>query len=610
METATLDFNSFIRTLHPFDTLEPSQLRPILDTVDILYFAKDETIIKEGGDAAYYHIIAKGLVEEYQGDTIVTRYFPKDSFDAPALINKVAQSTFKASEETIIFGIDKEAFLALLKTNAAFESYYLQDIAQKIKSLSGKDSSREMSSFLLRRVRESFLHEAISVAHDTPIRDSVRVMNDRNLDALIINFPDGKGIVTDKDLRRKVLVKDKPLTHPIGDIATKNLITIDPEDFLFNALLLMMEHSIKRIVVSDDGKITGILEQMDIISLFSNRSTLITMRIEKAATLDELKACSEEMIYVIESLLDKGVKVRHITKLLGELNNKLFKKTFALIAPKELVENSCLIVLGSEGRKEQVLKTDQDNALILKNGYTHPDLPAIMERFTQTLLGFGYPECPGKIMVNNPLWCRELKSFKEQLFAWTHTYSEEGMMNLAILFDAAFIHGDKELLEELKVHLASLVKNDMAFLSNFAKPALMFETPLSFLANFVTEKSAHKGELDIKKGAIFALVHGVRAIAMEKGIKATGTVDRIKAINNMGLINKEFASELIESFNFLLTLRLGAQLDKLKKAQKMDNYLNPNALSKLDRDLLRDVLKVVNEFKKFITHYFKLGHVV
>ena len=606
----TLDFKSFIRTLHPFDALDNVSLNRLLESVDILYFAKDETILKEGDGAAYYHIIAKGLVAEYQNDEIITRYFAKDSFDAPALINNVVKSTFKATEETIVFGITKAVFLELLKSNASFESYYLQDISQKIKSLVNKDSSKEMSSFLLRRVRESFLHEIVSVSHDTPIREAVQVMNERNLDALIINFPDGTGIVTDKDLRRKVLVTDKPLSDPIGDIATYHPIAIDHEDFLFNALLLMTERSIKRVVVTEGETMIGILEQMDIISLFSNRSTLITMRIEKAKTLEELGESSREMIYVIESLLDKGVKVRHITKLLNELNHKLFRKTFSLVAPAEIVENSCLIVLGSEGRKEQVLKTDQDNALIIKEGFSHPELEATCHAFSDALKAFGYPECPGKIMVSNPEWRKDVKAFKNTLFDWTHTYTEEGMMNLAIFFDAAFIHGDKSLLEDLKEHLSGLIKSDTVFFSNFAKPSLMFETPLSFLSNFVTEKSEHKGELDIKKGAIFSLVHGIRAVAMEKGIRETNTVDRIKAINNMGLINKEFASELIESFNFLLTLRVNAQLEKLKSGKAVDNYLNPNSLTKLDRDLLRDVFKVVNEFKKFLSHHFKLAHVV
>lgn len=607
----TLDFKSFLSQLHPFDTLSAKAFDRVLSAIDILYFQEGEVVIEAQDSSTYYYIIAKGTVIEKSGEELVTRYFAKDSFDAPTLIDGTSKNRFEAAEETILFGLKRELFLELLKSNPGFESYYLHDIDQKLKSLVNKNRSGEVSSFLIRRVSESFLHELISVGEATPIMEAVAVMNDQNLDALIIDFSDGtRGIITDKDLRRKVLVTGKPLGDPVGDIATRKLITIEQDDFLFNALLLMTERSIKRVVVTDHGTPVGILEQVDIISLFSHRSTLITMRIEKAKTLEELQACSEDLIYVIRSLMDKGVKVRHITKLLGELNHKLFAKTFALIAPPEIVKNSCLIVLGSEGRKEQVLKTDQDNALILRDGFDHPDLEFATQRFTEALLSFGYPECPGKIMVNNPQWCRSVSDFRETIFAWCHDYSESNLMNLAIFVDAAFVTGDASLLNELKQSLATHIKDDHGFFANFAKPVLMFETPLSFLSNFVTEKEGHKGELDLKKGAIFPLVHGIRALAMEKGIDATSSVERVKALNNMGLINREFAGELIESFNFLLTLRVNFQLEKLDQGRAIDNYIKPEKLNKLDRDLLRDVFKVVGNFKKFISHHFRLGHVV
>ena len=607
----TLDFKSFFSELHPFDALSPKEFDRVLNSIDILYFQEDELIIDEQNSSPYYYIIAKGTVREKSGEELVSRYFAKDSFDAPTLIDGTSKSRFEAAEESIVFGLKRELFLELLRTNPAFESYYLHDIDEKLKSLVNKNSSKEVSSFLIRRVSESFLHEIVSVPAHTPVKEAVTVMNAQNLDALIIDFDDGsRGIVTDKDLRRKVLVTGKPLSDPIGDIATTNLITIERDDFLFNALLMMTEHSIKRIVVMDKNEMVGILEQVDIISLFSHRSTLITMRIEKAKNLEELASCSADLIYVIRSLMDKGVKVRHITKLLGELNHKLFAKTFELIAPPEIVANSCLIVLGSEGRKEQVLKTDQDNALILRDGFDHPELTSVTRRFTEALLGFGYPECPGKIMVSNPEWCRSVTAFKETIFAWCNAYSEESLMNLAIFVDAAFVAGEAALLDELKANLFTRIKDDQGFFANFAKPVLMFETPLSFLSNFVTEKDGHKGELDLKKGAVFPLVHGIRALALEKGIETPSTVERIKALNNMGLINREFAGELIESFNFLLTLRVNFQLEKLDAGRAIDNYIKPEKLSKLDRDLLRDVLKVVSNFKKFISHHFRLGHVV
>jgi CBS domain-containing protein len=238
---------------------------------------------------------------------------------------------------------------------------------------------------------------------------------------------------------------------------------------------------------------------------------------------------------------------------------------------------------------------------------SYEDIMKYTKTYTEHLVSFGYPICDGNIMVSNPFWVQNSTTFKETIFNWIHKPSEENYMNLAIFYDAVSIAGDDKLLLKLKEYLFVICENAPAFYPYFAKPTLNFETPLGLFSDFIVDKELHKDELDIKKGGIFPIVHGTRTLAIENNLQETNTVERLKKINDLGIIDREFTNELIESFNFLLTLRLKFRLEKIGKRENLDNYINPSKLTMLEKDLLKDSFKIVNKFKKFITYHCKLN---
>ena len=386
---------------------------------------------------------------------------------------------------------------------------------------------------------------------------------------------------------------------------------IEATDFLFNAQLQMAKHNLKRLVVKKEGQIIGILDIVSLSSFFASHTHSTSRLIEDAKTIEELKEASSKFIRTIRVLYEKGVKVRYISKLISQLNEKLFEKLFELTAPEELKLKSTLIIMGSEGRSEQILRTDQDNALILSDDCSmdYNEIMKYTKTFTEHLVEFGYPLCDGNIMVSNPFWVQNITNFKETIFNWIHKPSEENYMYLAIFYDAVAISGDKELLNTLKEYLFTVCENAPSFYPFFAKSVVSFETPLGLFSDFVVDKTNHKDELDIKKGGIFPIVHGVRTLAIEKNLKVTNTVERLKELNDIGILDREFTNELIESFNFLLTLRLKFRLEKIDKREELDNYINPSKLTVLEKDLLKDSFKIVNKFKKFITYHCKLNMV-
>lgn len=603
----TLDPRSFLLSIHPFDRLEADRLKQVVDALDIHYYQAGDRILARGVTPEHYFVIAKGVVEQSGSEAERTVFGPKDSFDALGVIRPPLRYDYTALEETILFALPAKRFLALVKESEAFESYYLEDISKRVDALLSRDAHHELSGFMLTRIKESYFRPLAIVTPETSIHKAVEKMSQTSATAVLVDFDGQYGVVSDSDLRRRVILERRSYDEPIGPLATRPVLTVESEDFLWSALLLMTERNIKRLVVVQEGQPAGMIEQMDLLSAMSHKSHLMQIQIQKAASIDEVQKAAQMIEHLIRSLQSQGVKVRHITALLGRLNAQIYRKLWELIAPKEIIDNSCLIVMGSEGRREQTLRTDQDNALIVRDGFDHPDLENSAKRLNDALVACGFPLCDGGVMARESFWRKPKAAFKAQIAACTDAPDAEKLMQLAILYDGRAVAGDESLLNGVKLNLIEQFNDNATLLSNFARGTLAFETPLSLFANFVTAKDDHAGEMELKKGGLFAIVQGVRSLSVERGIKETGTFERIELLASAGVLEQEMASDLIEAFDFLLTLRLGSQLEKLSRRQRPDNYINPAKLSKIERDILRDSFKIVDRFKKLIGYHFKLG---
>jgi len=606
---SVLDQQTFVSTIAPFNRLSSQELDFVISSMDVAYYRKDDRLILHNGTPDSFFIIIKGIVQESDEEGMIALHSRQDTFDAMSLLEGSSKHEFTAQEELLCYLLPKKVFLKLIEENSSFQTYFYQNLSEKLHHLIEQRNTKEMTSFLVAKIREAYVRPPVVVESEATIYAAVEAMKKHKSTSILVNR-DGKcGIVTDTDIREHVVLRRRSLDSAVGDIATYNLITVQREDFLLNALLLMTKHSIKRVVVHDEDEIVGVLEQMDLISFFSNHSHLIMVQIDRANSKIELKQASRNLLNMIQILHARGIKIRYITQLVNELNKKIFEKLYSFIAPQELLENSCLLVMGSEGRGEQILKTDQDNAIILRDDFVMSGLGRITEEFTETLIEFGYPLCAGNVMVKNPYWCKPLQDFKDEIYQWVQQPKEESMMNLAIFYDATAVAGDIVLLKEAKDYLFQLLQDNRSFYAHFARPTLAFETPLGFFVDFIVEHNSHKNQLDIKKGGIFPIVQGIRSLALEYRLTSTNTVDRIDELRQRGLFDAAFAEELTESFSFMLALRLQFELERIKFSQEYDNYIDPTQLNKLERDLLKDSLKIVNEFKKVVTYHFKLNMV-
>mgnify|MGYP003387186643 CR=1 FL=1 len=610
-----LEQKTFLTSIHPFEHLNKVQLGKFAENIDIVYFKKDEVIQKQGKEPSHLYFIIKGIIQERNDDEVFSVFTKNEIFDPVSLIENYSKNTFKTAQETICYSLPKELFIKTLHQNVELESYFFQTISQKLNKNIHNEKNKEMANIMIAKVKDAKIHKAVIIDSEKSIFEAANIIKKEKVPTILLKDNLGEMfIVTDSDFREKVILNRMDFDDKVIKIASKGLIYVNENDFLFNAQLIMAKFGMKRVVVkNDENEIIGILDQISLSSFFATNTFSVSNEIIQAETVEELKVASHSFIKIIKSLNAKGVKIEFISKLINQLNKKLLDKLYKLLAPKELLENSCLLVMGSEGRSEQILRTDQDNALIISDECTL-DIKIIHDftkKFTKILVDFGFPRCEGNIMLSNPYWCKSSKDFKDLIYSWVNEPNPENLMNTAIFYDAACISGNKDLLIDLKEYLFRVGANSQTFNANFAKVITNFDVPLGFFDGFVVDSknSEHKNELDIKKGGIFLIVQSIRALCLEHHILKTNTSKRILLLTKKGVFEEETAQELIMAFNFLSNLKLKSNLEQLDKNEELDNYINPENLNTMEKDLLKDSFKIINKLKKKLEYHFKLSYV-
>ena len=385
------------------------------------------------------------------------------------------------------------------------------------------------------------------------------------------------------------------------------LSTILASQDVSEALLLMLHERVHRLpIINAFGEITGVLGQTELLSYLTNHSHLIVARIEQAQSLDDIAQVVETIGKFIRGQQQNGTKTHVISRMVQSLNTQVFAKVWQLLVPSVIFQNACLFVMGSEGRGEQIMRTDQDNALILRDDFFNEQmlikLREFAEQFNQTLANMGYPLCNGKIMINNPQWRKPLGDFQSQINHWFSSGQSENMMWLATLQDAHFVCGDKALFEPLIEHYHQAFHHHASsnFINRFAKPVLQFDTD----GNWWQRLTGGTGDnIDLKKAGIFPIVHGVRALCLEHHITATNTKLRLQILAERQILPEKTSQNLAEALDFFLAKRLEVALTT---ADKSARKVNPNNLSALDKDLLKECLAIVKSFKIYLTHNFRL----
>lgn len=593
----------------PFDRLTAGQIEAVRAAMDIGYFPPGEVILASGKPSGHLHVIIKGAVEVREGETLEAVLGPRDSFDSRALVHGAAGEDFRAAEETLCFLVPRDLVLRLIAENAGFAAFFYSEISAKLDAFARSRRAEDMESVLRARVREACRGKAVFIPGTTTLEEAGHRMREANINALFVRDGERIGVVTGMNLSKAVVLKRLPLETPVREICHFDVIAVEAEDFIFEAVLLMTRHDKRRVAVRSGGAYTGFLEDIDILGLVAGNSQLIPGRIDRARGIEDLAITAREIQAQVERLHRQGVRVEVIAEITSDLNRRLFVKLFDLVAPPSVREHGCLLVMGSEGRGEQTLRTDQDNGLLLAQPVPGTELAMFRESFSGALDQLGFPPCPGGVMVRNPVWSQPLEGLRRQLRAWVLDRTPEAAMNLAIFLDAVAVTGRAELLEKAKRSLVSLMRGEQALLARFAGLIETFATPqLGVLSSLMASVGVAEDEINIKKAGIFPIVHGARSLAVDRGILATATSGRIQALVEAGAFEPEFGRELLSALHVFMEYRLRAQLEAVRRGDAAREALvRPSRLSAADRDILRDALRIVRQLREVIRNRYRLG---
>ncbi|NRQ01062.1 DUF294 nucleotidyltransferase-like domain-containing protein [Marinobacterium sp. xm-d-530] len=581
--------------------------------LDIGYYQSGEVIIKAGDQSEGVYVVFRGRVAESEPQDeddemlhVFMHYENEDYFGGWSAMHGSAIHNFTAEEETICHIFSTDILLELIDSNPGFADYFQQNLAAKSEIVAQQGEGQDMAEFMLATIEEAVVRDPLIVNEGTSIKESTQLMRETKSDSVLVRRGSRIGMVTGTDILNAIVLNDGSVDEDVATIATYRLITCKPDDFLFNALVIMTQQQIERVVVMEGDTLVGVVQLTDVLSYFSSHSHVIGLRLERASTIEDLREAATGLNNLIKALISTGVRIRFTMDLLAAMNKRIIAKLFDLVVPADMQPHVCLIVMGSEGRGEQIMKTDQDNALIFRNGLNWAEKRQTMQRFSETLISFGFPPCPGNIMVSNPEWINSVDDWTQKLQDWSMSSDPEDQMRLAIAVDAKPVAGNVALFKVARNWFLRTMRNNDLFFSHFAKAAVEFDTPLTFFGNL-----KERGELDIKKGGIFPIVHGVRTFALEQRILATNTFERLEALVDAGVMQESVSKDISEALGLFVNIRLRQQIRRAEQAEDgidpTPNIIELQQLNKMDRELLRDALLVVKSFKKSLTSRFHLS---
>lgn len=459
--------------------------------------------------------------------------------------------------------------------------------------------------------------EVVTCVAEEPLVDVAGIMRERGISS-VVACRDGEpvGIVTDRDLRNKVVAQGRdPRTLQVCDVMNSPLVTIGEDEYLFEALYLMSRRRIHRLCVVDAaGHLSGILTDSDVLRLQSRSPQQLMLEIEEAGSAEALKALHRKVEELVVHLVGTGIDTRDLVQTVAHLNDRILARLIELVRGErypDLTDRFAFVVLGSEGRGEQTLVTDQDNAIIYADDLSAAEIDRLREfsiDLIDTLIGIGVPPCPGGIMAKNDIWRRSLRDWQQVLDKWLRTPTPDNIMSGSMFFDLRTLHGDPAFERKLKHYITEQLAANELFLARSAANVVKFRPPLGWFGRVVAEKKGpHRGTIDVKKAGIFAITEGVKAMALRAGIVDGGTRDRILGLCEAGVLSGQQAENIVAAFDFLVSLRLRAQLLALEQGRTPSNHLPLDHLNRIEKGRLQLALEEVKTFQSFLRNRFHLA---
>jgi CBS domain-containing protein len=605
----------FFARIPPFSFLPEEELQEQAHRISARFYPRDTVIFVQGESRVDgLMVIRSGAAERYfeagGRKTLHSVLGEGDIFGGISMLvnDMLAVRTLRTVEDTQFYRVPHELFFDWCRRYEVFSEFFTDAFGKRMLDRSyaaviAKSVKRQPDElpFFNQPVADICSRNLLVCSAAASIREAAAMMSERRCSSIFVRGADGRiqGVVTDNDLRSRVVVQGRGVEQPVGTIMSTPLIGVAEETLISEALMTMMRSNVKHLAVTGArGEVTGVVTHHDIAAAQGDSPLFLVQEIAKAAGVPEIQALQRRLPAMVQRLLAAGTPAKHTNRFISAVSDAVLEKVVALalrdMAPPPA--RFAVMVLGSEGRKEQTLKTDQDNAIVFEDveagrlEAVHAYFLALGERVCDALHACGYRFCQADVMARNPKLCQPLAVWKRRFSEWIHTAEADDLLYASIFFDFRAGCGNPELIHALRVHLTAELEGWSGFFRHLAQNALLAKPPLGFFRNFVVEsKGEQRNKFDVKH-AMMPIVDHARLYALKHGIEETNTLARLHRLKEREVLPPREVSEVEQGYGFLMQLRLARQVAAIQdEKREPDNYINPRELSGIEQRLLKEI---------------------
>ncbi|NQW81749.1 MAG: cyclic nucleotide-binding/CBS domain-containing protein [Polaromonas sp.] len=622
MQVEQIEILDFLRGLPVLQGLPEDALQLAAAAVDVRYHPAGQRILEFGDTAQNWFILRSGAVEVYRRDgSLYNRLAAGGHFGEFGLLrHRRVRFPTTALEDCLVYLIPEPVFTELFEAYPDFaDQVEIEDNSRLRSAVQGRDGSGEI---LTEPVETLVSRAAVMVDGSASARDAATRMTDEGVSCLLVTAPNADadapaqlvGIVTDRDLRTRLIATGLPFDTPVQQLMTPTLVSVQHEQRVSDAWQQMLRHNVHHLPVLKQEQPIGVITLSDLIRNESNQSVYLVGRILRCKNVDELVALATDVRACFLQLAQAETHAKLVgvtTSALGRsFQQRLLELAEAELGPPPV--RYCFLALGSVARQEQLLVSDQDNALVLANDFDpvrhDAYFKALATRVSDGLDLCGYPYCTGGVMATNDAWRQPLKVWEQIFTRWIEQPTAQDLLNSSIFFDLDCVAGQPALIERLRHQIARQAKASPRFLASMARNALLRTPPLGFFKGFVMESDGRQANtINLKRRGTAPLVDLIRVHALAVGSSARNSFTRIKDVTDAGILPPGRGRDLGAALAFISSVRIRHMADDLTSGREPDNSIEPDNLSDFDRKNLREAFLVLDGAQQFLKFRYQPG---
>lgn len=599
----------FIRQIDPFDKLPKESVRELAGQVQISYLMQGESIDPKPDDKdKYLYIVRTGSMEQRKTNGVLrARLGSEDLFGFTFLQNDLAEEKayrVVAIENTLLYMIPNHALQKLLKAHPEAAEHLASQAQVRLHSALDVVWSNKEKGLFIKKI-EDIASTRVSVVQSTQSIQEVACDMLEQCSPCAVIYQDQKivGVITDRDMTKRVIAKNLSTALPISEVMTPDPVTISPDDLVIHAAALMMQYNVRNIPLVRDNKVVGVLTTSHLVQNHRMQAIFLIEKIKYANSVDALAKFTPERQAIFEALVEGKVSAEIIGKVMTMIMDAYNRRLIQLAIDK-LGEPPCefsWIAAGSHARNEIHMLSDQDNAIVMADGASDRDkayFKHLAMIVNNGLAACAYPLCSGKFMAATSKWCQPLEVWKEYYKKWVANPEYDCLLQISVFLEIRSIYGNQDFETILRDELHKNIKKNDAFLSVLVRDAIKVNPPLGIFNSLVLEKTGeNKKTLDIKKYAIDLITDLARVYGLACEYNKSSSGERFEAAYEQGILPEDSFKNIIGAYQFILSFRFNHQLESLKKGELLDNHINPDSFGSFERMHLKDAFRIISDLQ-------------